>query len=131
MSRATPVELDDSDWLSQVGKRRADGTWSFPNRLRTFRQPPEHDLSMVLGRLSAREVRLAAYGSWTGLTPKKDAVRHVLVGTLKDAGFRVEHTPRWPGSPLHVSVFWDGEEGWDDRVAGLLDACCGGGKIDE
>lgn len=74
------------------------------------------------------EARKIAFGSLTRLSPGKDAVRHVQVGKLRSAGFRVEHTPRLGGS-LHVSAFWDETEEWNDTVENLLHSCCMEGVI--
>lgn len=122
-------DLGDEEWLSQVGYRRADGTWKFPDRLRPLRDPPETDISMCLGRLTPAEARVTAFGAYVRLKPGRDAVRYFRVGTLRQAGFRVEHTPRHPGSPSHVSVFWDGDNEWDDTVAELLHSCGMEGEV--
>ena len=127
----TPRLLGDDDWLTQVGRRLpATDEYVFPNRLRPLKDPPETDLSMLLGVISPVDARRHAFGA-TAMKPGRNAARRVRVGGLRSAGFRVEHTPRHPGSPLHVSVFWDGEDGWDDKVAVLLDDCCMGGEVHE
>jgi hypothetical protein len=124
----TPEHIPDDAWLSQVGKRRSDGTFRFTERLRAHKEPPERDISFILGKLSPVEARKIAFGAGTPLRPGYDAVRHAQAGTLRSVGFRVDHTPRHGGSRLHVSVFWDGGE-WDDTVAELLHSCCMEGVI--
>lgn len=119
-------ELGDEEWISQVGHKRADGTFSFQGRPRPLKEPPETDISFVLGQLGPSQARLTAFGSLTRMHPGRDAVRHVKVGTLRSAGFRVEHTPR-RGSLDHVSVFYDGE--WDDTTEDLLHSCCMEGSV--
>lgn len=72
-------------------------------------------MSTVLGKLNPLAAHEAAYGSRDRPTGR-EACRHAQVGTLRGMGFRVDHTPRLPKSPLHVSVYWlDGD--WDDAVA--------------
>lgn len=129
MTCDTPRFIEDDEWLSQAGSRRADGSWKFRDLPRALKVPPELDISMVLGRLTPLEVKQAAYGKKSTAEPR-DAVRHVQAGALRSAGFRVEHTPRHPGSPLHVSVFWNDEDTpWDDKVAAMLHAACMGGEV--
>lgn len=120
MTGPAPRHIEDDESLSQAGSRRSDGSWNFRAQPRAHAE--EDDLSMVLGELSSAEVHLAAYGPKPP-RPGKDAVRHFRAGALRDREFRVDHTPYYPGSPDHVSVFWDGVGAWDDRVAALLDDC--------
>lgn len=76
-------------------------------------------MSLILGDLSPHEAILAAFGSHRKCSA--DASRTTTAGTLRAVGFRVEHTPRLPASPLHVSVYWDGE--WDDDVQRAFGGC--------
>lgn len=121
-----PRRLRDDEWLSQVGQRRPDGSWNFRDRPRGHKVPPELELSMVLGRLSAAEAYRVAFGAH-GFKAGRHAVRHVLVGDLRSAGFRVEHTPRHGGSLTHVSVFWTAE-GWGVEATSVLNEACGEGE---
>lgn len=114
-----PRHVQDDEWLSQAGTRRADRPWNFRNCLRP--QNDERDLSLQLGWLSAWEVHIASYGGGRAKRGN-EAVRRFQAGNLRVKGFRVEHTPRYPASPSHVSVFWDHGE-WNDNVASMLDAC--------
>lgn len=84
--------IDDDDVLSQVGVRKRNGTLSFHNAPRPFREPAEVALSWVLGALTPHEARLACFGPDTRLH-ESDAVRHVTVGCLRSAGFSVDHDP--------------------------------------
>lgn len=79
------------------------------------------DVSWLIGDLGPQETLLAAFGR-EDYRPGKDAVRHAQVGTLRSAGFVVEHTPRM-GSAIHVSVFWP-HGSWGDKEAELLDSLC-------
>lgn len=121
-----PREIDDEEWLSQCGQRRQQRPWKFRSMPRPEKEPPELDISMILGRLSPAEADVAAFGPGRP-TDRRRAVRHARVGDLRAAGFRVEHTP-FLGSPDHVSVFWAGEWVWDEAVGVRLDACCTEGE---
>jgi hypothetical protein len=123
-----PKDIADDAWLSQLGKRVGSGEFRFACHLRPHKEPPERDLSFILGKFAPAEARRIAYGTLTRLRPGYDAVRYVKAGTLRSVGFRVDHTPRHGGGLLHVSVFWDGGE-WDDTVAELLHSCCMEGVI--
>ncbi len=50
MADVPVVEIGDDEWLSQCGQRRADGSWNFRNRPRLGKEPPEQDVSWLLGR---------------------------------------------------------------------------------
>jgi len=106
-----------------------DGTWKFQGRPRALKDPPEQDVSLILGRMDPVTARKTAYGALTRFRPGRDAVRHVQAGSLRSVGFRVEHTPRHGGSLLHVSVFRDGTSDWDDTVEDSLHSCCMGGEV--
>lgn len=112
--------LGDDLWVCQVGRRRADGSFHFTDRPRPMKDPPEQDVSWLIGRLDPASAVSTAFGR--SHDAGKDAVRFARIGDLRAAGFRVQHTPRW-GSPAHVSVFWPLGE-WGDREAALMDACC-------
>jgi hypothetical protein len=123
-----PVQdIPDDAWISQSGHKRADGSFKFTNRPRPLKKPPEEDVSFLLGELGAREALMAAFQR-DDYRAGKDAVRKAHVGTLRSAGFVVEHTPRW-GSEIHISVFWPHGE-WDDTVATLIDDQCTEGVVD-
>lgn len=110
--------IHDDEPLTQHGTQRADGTFVFRNRLREDRHLPERSMSLLLGALDPAAAATARHG---GPPKPRDASRLTTAGTLRLEGFRVEHTPRLPRSPLHVSVYWDGE--WDDEVALRYDSC--------
>ncbi len=120
-----PREIGDEEWLSQCGQRKADKPWNFRSMPRPGKEPPELDVSMILGRLSPEEAERAAFGPRRA--DRRRAVRHAKVGDLRAAGFRVEHTPRL-GTLDHVSVFWGGEGVWDETVSALLGDCCTEGE---
>ncbi len=119
--------FDGHEWLTQVGTRRRSGNFTFHDKPRPWRDPPERAVSWVLGELLPREARRAAFGDLTTHNPGRDAVRHAQVECLRSKGFRVEHDP-YRLSPLHVSVYWDGEGDWDDKVGDLLHSCCTEGR---
>jgi hypothetical protein len=121
----TPREIADEEWLSQCGQRKQQRPWNFQSAPRPGKEPPELDVSMILGRLTPEEAELAAFGPRS--SDRRRAVRHVKVRDLRAAGFRVEHTPRL-GTPDHVSVFWDGEGLWDVTVSASLNDCCTEGE---
>ncbi len=110
--------IDDDESLTQHGTHRADGTFNFRTSLRHDRAPVEQSMSLLCGALDPGAAATARHGN----PPRpRDAARLTTAGTLRAEGFRVEHTPRLPSSPLHVSVYWDGE--WDDEVANKFDSC--------
>lgn len=60
----TPRLLGDDDWLTQVGRRRpATDEYVFPNRLSPLKDPPETDLSMLLGKIWPMDAREHAFGT--------------------------------------------------------------------
>lgn len=122
-----PRPILDDEWVSQCGQRKQEHPWNFRRKPRLDKDPPEQEVSMLLGRLSASDAELAAFGPYRP-PDRRRAVRHSQAGTLRAAGFRVEHTPKL-GTEDHVSVFWDGEGVWDERVGALLDACCSAGEV--
>lgn len=126
MSDVPVQNVPDDMIISQCGKYLADGTWKFTNRPRPLKEPPELDVSWLLGELTPWKALVAAFGR-DNYRPGRDAVRHARVGTLRAAGFVVEHTPRL-GSQIHVSVLWP-EGDWGDSQAELLDSLCEGGAI--
>lgn len=78
-------------------------------------------MSLIRGTLTPEEAGRARFGRRH--VPKgRDAARQTTAGRLRMAGFRVEHTPRLPMSPDHVSVFWDTGH-WDESVAKLFEEC--------
>ena len=127
MVMLTTRVIGDEEWRSQCGQSKAARPWNFKSAPRAGKEPPELDVSMLLGRLTAREAEVAAFGS-VRRPDKRRAVRHVRAGDLRAAGFRVEHTPR-PGTLDHVSVFWDGEGVWDESVSASLSNCCTEGEV--
>lgn len=114
--------ITDDEWLTHHGTRRADGTEAFRCMLREMPGKREADMSLIRGRLTAEEAGRARLG--LSRNPRRDAARHTTAGRLREAGFRVEHTPRLPGSPWHVSVFWD-HGIWDADVGKSFEACFG------
>lgn len=110
--------IDDDEPLTQHGTQYADRTFLFRTTLREDRHPPERSMSLLLGALDPAAAATARHG---GAPKPRDASRLTTAGTLRLEGFRVEHTPRLPRSPLHVSVYWDGE--WDGGVAVKFDSC--------
>lgn len=111
--------LPDDQELTQCGTKLAGGSYRFRNMPRTERDPPERSLSLLRGALTPHEAMTAAFG--THRKCHRDAARQTTAGTLREVGFRVEHTPRYPLSPDHVSVYWSGD--WDDDVGDLFDGC--------
>lgn len=120
MTCDVPRLIVDDDWLTQHGVIRPAGNEDFRSTLRTDRGKTEPDMSLLLGRLTAVEAGNARLGQFRRRRP--DAARHTTAGQLRSVGFRVIHTPRHPGSPLHVSVFWD-HGPWDGDVAKRFEAC--------
>ena len=120
MSPAGPIVLDADQKLTQCGIQYFHGSFRFPNSLRSDRDPPEVSMSVLLGTFAPSEAQIEAYGPGHGPKPR-DAVRRTTAGRLREAGFRVVHTPRVPMSPNHVSVYWDGD--WDDDVTAVFDEC--------
>ena len=117
--------IADDDPLTQHGTQRADGTFSFRNELRADKNPPERSMSLLDGALSPAAA--ASARRFTQPPQPRDAARWTTAGTLRSKGFRIEHTPRLPRSPLHVSVYWEHGE-WDDGVAMAFDSCFGAPK---
>lgn len=118
--KAVARELGGDDPVSQAGTMRADKTFKFTERPRPARNPPETSLSLLDGSFGPHDANYNAFGYHPNC--KRDASRETTVGRLRDVGFRVEHTPRLPRSPLHVSVYWDESE-WDDDVAIAFSKC--------
>lgn len=110
--------VSDDEVLTQHGKSGKP----FQNTLRQLRHPPgpERDMSLILGAADAVEATKLRFGY-----PQRDyskyAVRYTTAGALRRAGFRVEHTGRYPGNPYHVSVFAEGD--WGPDQASAFDAC--------
>jgi hypothetical protein len=120
MPTTKPDDLAPDQWVTQHGVVRKDGHEDFRNTLRADRDKPERDMSVIRGLLTAEEAGNVRLGTRPRRRP--DAARSTRVGTLREAGFRVEHTPRLPRSPDHVSVFWDAGE-WDASVGAKFEAC--------
>jgi hypothetical protein len=120
--RQVGQHLAPDEGLTQHGKVLADGTFAFRRMLRKDKEKSEEDLSLIRGRLHPNAAGDVIYGHRGASQLARDAARHTTVERLTEIGFRVEHTPRFPASPLHVSVFWDHGE-WDKAVADLFDKC--------
>jgi hypothetical protein len=113
--------VGEDEWLTQHGVIRAGGHRDFRNYLRTDPGKTEADMSLIRGRLSPEEAGVARLGP-PSRRSRRDAARHTTARRLRAAGFRVEHTPRFPRSPWHVSVYWDHGE-WNEDTAKLFDRC--------
>lgn len=122
MTRGEGDAIADNEWLTQHGTKRADDSVAFRAALRNMPGKTELDMSMIRGRVGAERAGELRLGS--SRRPERDAARHALAGRFRAAGFRVEHTPRYPRTPWHVSIFWDHGE-WDSDVAKLFNSCFG------
>ena len=97
------IRIDDAHWLTQYGAQTADQAVA---NFRSAPRPNEADMSLLLGRLEpmVAEILVRKYITGTAMA------RYALARSLREAGFKVEHTPS-PMNPLHVSVFpatnWD------------------------
>jgi len=117
--------IGDDEVLTQHGVRLTHGTFRFRNRLRADKEPPELDMSLILGEVTPNEAGAIRFrGPRTAKDLSRDAVRTTTAGTLRAAGFVVFHTPRRLNR-RHVSVYRD--EQWDDVVAMKFDRCFGRG----
>lgn len=121
-------DIYDDEWLTQVGTRKRSGAFSFHDKPRAWREPPELALSWLVGRREPAEARQMAFGPLTQLSPSSDAVRYALAGRLRSQGFRVDHDPSL-ANPAHVLVRWDGQGEWGDSEADLLHSCCSEGEV--
>jgi len=117
--RPPQIELHDSMVLTQLGMR-LPGQAHFTVAPRRGR---EHDVSLLLSRLDAREAALAVRHGRREFY-QRDIVRHTTVGRLREAGFRVVSTPS-KMIPHHVSVEYDGDWTDDGDVAKRFDDCFG------
>jgi hypothetical protein len=112
--------VGDDEWLTQHGVIRPGGHRDYRNCLRTDPGKAEADMSLIRGRLSPEEAGVARLGR--ARRSRRDAARHTTARRLRVAGFRVEHTPRFPRAPMHVSVYWDRGH-WNEETAKLFDGC--------
>lgn len=110
--KVKPRKLVDDDELTQFGEHNEP----FRNNLRP--EIFETELSLILGRQSARDVGLFVRRH----SSPKDRARYTTVGLLRLANFTVRHTPS-PGNPLHVSVELPGEGPWDESLETEFDKC--------
>jgi hypothetical protein len=104
---ATPVS--DDEHLTQYGCTTSDPV---------FRSHPRPevdglDISLIRGMLTVEAATMIVRRRGYVITGA-DVVRHTTAGTLRDAGFVVEHTPNRK-NPAHVSVRWPGD--WTDEVS--------------
>lgn len=115
-----PDEIDDNEWLSQYGTihRLVDGE--------PFKCCPPYDqeeLSMVRGRCTPDEVATSVNPRRTTGAAPGEGVRHATAGELRDAGFRVWHSPT-RRNPDHVSVATVDSGGtWTDDDKARFNAC--------
>lgn len=89
----------------------------------------EEEVSLIAGVLSGAEA--CSYVRTRGCARHHVTcvARHVRVGTLRRAGFRVENTPTRV-NPNHCSVWWDPAPGgdWPAEVSRLFDSCFDGSE---
>ncbi|NRQ51566.1 hypothetical protein [Aeromicrobium stalagmiti] len=100
-----------------------------------FRCQPRSDrevgLSLQKGTLSTTGARDAMLGKARSSKPKTGSrVRYSTVGTLRDNGFEVIHTPRKIANGTHVSVVWpntnsvyDAFVPWPEDVTQTFNEC--------
>ena len=107
------IAIQDDHELTQFGTRAADMTTA---TFRSALRPGETEMSLLLSRLEplASELLVRKYVSGTAVA------RYAVTGRLREAGFKVEHTPS-SMNPLHVSVFAAAD--WDSDTASLFDSC--------
>lgn len=115
-----PMELPDDLRMTQYGERPPYGD-GFRDRLRE--SVGETELSMILGEVDA----LAAAVLVTRYLAPGALSRVTTAGRLREAGFRVVHSPT-KTNRLHVSVYPPLTEAgepaeWDDKMASLFNAC--------
>lgn len=112
-AKVTPRVIQDHEVLTQFGIHPND-----PVFRRAPRFPGEHDLSLLLGRYSAKDA------GWRVLkrAPGKNArVRYVTAGALRARKFIVTHTPNLK-NPDHVSVtVADSSNAWNNAQQDALD----------
>ena len=82
-------------------------------------------MSLILGMATPEEAAGLVLRHSADPSGATHRARYTTVGALRDAGFRVEHRGRFPGSPFHVSVFPEDE--WGDEEAEAFDSCFKGG----
>lgn len=114
-TRPEPQELPDDTKLTQYGERSPVGD-GFRDRLRV--DIGETEISMILGEVDA----VAAAMLVTKHLAPGAAVRVTSVAWLREAGFRVVHSPT-RGNPLHVSVFPPDDADWGDDLARRFNSC--------
>jgi hypothetical protein len=112
--RPQQMELHAELVLTQFGMRSPALTGQGPAHFRRAPRRHERDVSLLAGRLTAREAAMAVRHGRREYFPSKDVVRYTTVGRLRDAGFVVRSTPS-PMITNHVSVEYDGD--WTDDVA--------------
>lgn len=113
--RPEPQELPDDTNLTQYGENPPVGG-GFRDRLRVH--IGETEISMILGEVDASA---AAMLVTKHLNPGA-TVRVTTVARLREAGFRVVHSPT-RGNSLHVSVHPPDDAEWSDDLARRFNSC--------
>jgi hypothetical protein len=114
VSPLEPEELDDGEWLTQRIARGRDA----PPEIDRPRPQDRDGVSASRGRKTPAEMyHVVRKGGHCG---PDDGVRHARVGALRDAGFKVRHSPN-QRNPDHVTISYPGD--WDDYVALLFKQC--------
>jgi hypothetical protein len=119
MPRREPQALIADVVLTQYGE--LDGAPVFRNILR--HEIGETELSLIVGSVDADAASMLV----TKTLAQFRTCRTTTGGSLRNAGFGVEHSPT-KGNPLHVSVYSPtlatGEPAeWDASLAKLFDDC--------
>ncbi len=111
-----PEELEDDELVTQRVARGLDA----PPEYNQPKYPEEFPaVSVIRGALTPEEaLRRVRKGMSTAT--RDDGVRRATVGTLRDAGFILTHTPT-NRNPDHVSVTYPGD--WERDVALLFKTC--------
>lgn len=111
-----PREISNDEYVSQRVHIDDDGQLIILNAPRL----KDNDrLSGTLGQRSAADMQKRVRRH--PIPPcEKDGVRYARVGTLRDAGFTLEHAPN-SRNPEHATLRWASV--WDERVAGIFNGC--------
>ncbi|WP_157610494.1 hypothetical protein [Spirillospora albida] len=119
-------EIGDDEWLSQYGSfaQLIDGE-PFKNRP----TGGQTELSFIRGKASVDEAASSVNRRKTAGATAGDAVRYVLAGRLRAAGFRVWPTPT-AFNPHHASVAtMDERADWADDEVAAFKRCLEGAQF--
>ena len=113
--------IGDDEWLTQLGSTNRKAAKAAPFRFRPT--IGTSGMSLIRRACTVTKAVELVRGPLTRDAPERhvragDAVRRVLAGALRAAGFVVDHDPL-DTNPDHVLVKFPGR--WDDRVGDAFD----------